>query len=257
MRVLALALGALFLSTAAYADPVSSAACLASPQSPAGARVVACGDVIRSGTSLYAALVARAAAYEEEGAGPDAIADLSAAVAIDPDRADAYAARGRIYLKQEEFRDGLVDLDRALTIAPDDEDTLRTRAFAWDTLGNYPAAIGDYSTLLTLTGDPGYRYFRGFAYLRHDDDDAALADFEAIIGSDSPTLSAWGYRGRGQVHEKRGELAAALADYDAALAADPDDDRAYAGRCRVESALGQAAHLASGCTAAVITARAP
>jgi len=257
MRAICLALGALLLVSTAHANGTSADACSGSVSPPAGERIVACGDLIRSGGSVYDAYVARAAAYVDAGNADAAVADLTAAIALSPDKAAAYSARGAIYLKQEEFRDGLVDLDRALTIAPDDEDTLRTRAFAWDTLGNYPAAIGDYSTLLTLTGDPGYRYFRGFAYLRHDDDDAALADFEAIIGSDSPTLSAWGYRGRGQVHEKRGELAAALADYNAALVADPDDDRAYAGRCRVESALGQAAHLASGCTAAVITARAP
>jgi len=70
-------------------------------------------------------------------------------------------------------------------------------------------------------------------------------------------LSGWGYRGRGQLHEKRGELAAAIGDYTAALAADPDDDRAYAARCRVEAAMGSAADPALACTPPLITARAP
>ena len=257
MRAICLALGALFLASTAHANGTSADACSGSVSPPAGERIVACGDLIRSGGSIYDAYVARAAAYVDAGNAGAAVADLTAAIELSPDKAAAYSARGAIYLKQEEFRDGLVDLDRALTIAPDDEDTLRARAFAWDSLGNYPAAIADYSTLLTLTGDPSYRYFRGFAYLRHDEDDATLADFQAIITSASPMLSGWGYRGRGQLHEKRGELAAAIGDYTAALAADPDDDRAYAARCRVEAAMGSAADPALACTPPLITARAP
>ncbi|HVZ14339.1 MAG TPA: hypothetical protein VG894_07765 [Bauldia sp.] len=208
-------------------------------------RIAACTDLIRSGQSLYDAYVWRAAAYADSGDPAAAIADLTAAIALAPDAPAAYSARGALFLKDEEYRDGLVDLDRALAIAPDDETTLRTRAFAWDELANYAAAIADYSRLIALTADPSYRYFRGFAYFHADNDSAALADFNAIIASVSPTLSAWGYRGRGNVRERNADLVGALDDYSKALAVDPSDDRSFAARCRVENALGEGG--AEGC----------
>jgi tetratricopeptide (TPR) repeat protein len=251
MRVLFLALAVVLACGQARAADPADGACTADPIASAGERILACTDLIRAGASLYDAYMERAAAYADSGDRAAAETDLSAAIALSPDRAAAYSARGVLYLKDEAFRDGLVDLDRALTLAPDDEATLRARAFAWDELGNFPAAIADYDRLLTLTADPGYRYFRGFAYFSSGDDAAALADFATIAGAASPTLSAWGLRGEGAVHERQGDLSLALGDYGAALAADPSDDRAFAGRCRVETELGQPG---GGCAAVVTQA---
>ena len=219
-------------------------------------RIAACSDLVRIGKADYAVYVARASAYVDSGNRPAAVTDLTAAILLRPDQADAYAMRGSLYLKDEAFRDGLVDLDRALVLDPKDEAALRTRAFAWDELGAYPSAIADYTTLLALSGDASYRYFRGFAYFRAGRSGDAVADFEAIIGeASSPTLAAWGYRGRGSVRERAGDLEAALADYDAALARDPFDDRAYLGRCRVEALLHKGDR--TGCAVTAKAAAAP
>jgi len=240
MRVVCLALGALFLTGAANAASAAGSVCATEVPVAAGERIAACTDLIRSSQSLYDAYVWRASAYADSGNRAAAIADLTAAIALSPDAPAAYSARGALYLKDEEYRDGLVDLDRALELAPDDETVLRVRAFAWDELGNYPAAVADYGRLIALTADPTYRYFRGFAYFHAGNDAAALSDFGAILSADSPTLSAWGYRGRGSVREREGDLAGALGDYTMALAADPSDDRSFAARCRVEAVLGDA-----------------
>jgi tetratricopeptide (TPR) repeat protein len=217
-------------------------------------RIAACTDLVRIGRGGHAVYVARAAAYVDAGNRAAAVADLSAAIRLSPGDADAYAMRGALYLKDEAFRDGLIDLDTALVLAPGDENALRTRAFAWDELGNYPAAIADYTALLALSGDDAYRYFRGFAYLHHGESPAAVADFQAIMTSRVETLAAWGFRGRGMVREKDGDVAGALADYEAALAHDPADDRAYLGRCRMKAAL---AALADGSCAAHSITEAP
>jgi tetratricopeptide (TPR) repeat protein len=201
-------------------------------------RIAACTDLIRIGKVRYEVYVARASAYADSGDPAAAVADLTVAIKLQPDAAAAYAMRGALYLKDEAFRDGLVDLDTALTLSPGDEEALRARAFVWDGLGAYPAAIADYTALLALTHDDSYRYFRGFAYARHGEPGRAVIDFEAILNAPSPTLAAWGYRGRGLVREEAGALDAALADYTAALSLDPSDDRAYAGRCRMAAALG-------------------
>jgi tetratricopeptide (TPR) repeat protein len=215
-------------------------------------RIAACTDLVRIGRAGYAVYVARASAYAESGDRAAAVADLNAAITLRPDRAVPYAMRGALYLKDEAFRDGLVDLDRALVLDPGDEEALRTRAFAWDKLRAYPAAIEDYTALLALTKDDGYRYFRGFAYFHHGETAEALADFEAILTSQAPTVAAWGYRGRAAVREQAGAFADALADYTAALALDPSDDRAFLGRCRVAAAMG--GHTSPGCAAASATA---
>jgi tetratricopeptide (TPR) repeat protein len=165
MRALALSLVAVFLPVAAAlaaGGPVS-ASCNAGDDTPVPDRVSACSALIRSGQAGYDVYVLRAAAYADGGDRAAAIADLSAAILLRPDSAAAYATRGTLYLKDESFRDGLVDLDRSLELDPKDEAALRTRAFAWDELGNYPSAIADYTALLALSGDASYRYFRGSA----------------------------------------------------------------------------------------------
>jgi len=106
-------------------------------------RISACTDRIRASGPSAELYIARASAYADSGDRAAAIADLSAAILFDPDAAAAYALRGSLHLKDEAFRDGLVDLDRALVLVPNDEQTLRTRAFAWDALRAYPAAIAD------------------------------------------------------------------------------------------------------------------
>jgi hypothetical protein len=56
------------------------------------------------------------------------------------------------------------------------------------------------------------------------------------------------------VYERQGALTAALADYEMALAADPSDDRAFAGRCRVRIALGGQGADFAGCVGAIRSA---
>jgi tetratricopeptide (TPR) repeat protein len=247
MRTVALALVALVLPMAAHAADGPgmhvSAALTADELGPCGRnsngssldRITACTDLLKIGRTGAEIYVARAAAYSDAGDRAAAIADLDVAILASPDDAAAYAMRGALYLKDEAFRDGLVDLDRALDLAPGDEEALRTRAFAWDELGNLPAAIADYTALVALSGDDSYRYFRGFAFLKRGE-----------------TAQAWGYRGRGFVHEQAGEMEAAVADYTQALARDPSDDRAFAGRCRAAAALSGAAP--AGCPAALTRA---
>jgi tetratricopeptide (TPR) repeat protein len=253
VRVAFLAFGAFLLpigAAPAAEAPQALSVCAASDLANSGERVIACTDIIGNGPS-YDAYLWRAAAYSELGNRAAAIADLTAAIELAPDSAAAYSARGTLHLKDDEFRDGLVDLDRALELAPGDEATLRTRAFAWDSLRNYASAIADYGALLALTGDETYRYFRGFAYFHRGDDAAAIVDFDAIVDSNSATLVAWAHRGRGRVYERQGALTAALADYEMALAADPSDDRAFAGRCRVRMALGGQGADFPGCAGAI------
>lgn len=216
-------------------------------------RVMACTDLIRGRGASADLLIARASAYADGGDRQAAIDDLSAAIVLNPDTAVAYALRGALHLKDEAFRDGLADLDRALALAPNDEETLRTRAFAWDELRAYPAAIVDYTALLALSRDDSYRYFRGSAYLKQGDRQAAVRDFEAIMTASSPTLAAWGYRGRGLAREEAGAFAEALADYTTALKLDPSDDRAFIGRCRVAAVLGTGVR----CPAALKSAETP
>jgi len=264
MRTVALALVALVPSMAAYAADgpgmrVSDALtadelgpCDRNSNGSSLDRITACTDLLKIGRTGAEVYVARAAAYSDAGDRAAAIADLDVAILVSPDDAAAYAMRGALYLKDEAFRDGLVDLDRALDLAPSDEEALRTRAFAWDELGNLPAAIADYTALIALSGDDSYRYFRGFAFLRRGETAQAVADFDAMLTSSSPTLSAWGYRGRGFVHEQAGEMEAAVADYTQALARDPSDDRAFAGRCRAAAALSGAAP--ASCPAALTRA---
>jgi tetratricopeptide (TPR) repeat protein len=79
---------------------------------------------------------------------------------------------------------------------------------------------------------PGYIY-RGSAYLKNGQVDAAMADFERAIQLDPAFALA--YHMRALAHEKKGNYAEAYRDFDSALHIDPYFGSAYCGRDSVLS----------------------
>src|SRR5262245_9243032 len=92
-----------------------------------------------------------------------------------------------------------------------------------------PAIVGCTAIITARTSTPTQRSAaltnRGRAYLRRDQPDRALADFDQAVMIDPKNSRAWA--NRGDFYQAMGEFDRAVQDYDSAIMANPMDFEAY------------------------------
>ncbi len=111
------------------------------------------------------------------------------------------------------------------------------RANAQLDLGNYQAAVEDYTT--ALAKDPSYlaAYFnRGLAYLKLNQFQAAVDDYTKIIEKNAQDADA--YYQRGLAYHRLKNYSAAIADYTQVIRLNPQDAEAFTNRGLSYSAAG-------------------
>lgn len=123
----------------------------------------------------------------DAGRADEAFAAYDDSIRLDPGERRGYAMRGSFHLTSKNYSKAIADMNRVLKIQP----------------GNYMAHA-----------------VRGMARFELGDIEAALADLNQSL-SQHPTELALTNRGR--VHEAMGNTEAARADYEAAVALDPDN----------------------------------
>ena len=206
------------------------------------------------------------------------ITDFSAAIELDRTYAAAFVRRGVALHDKSDFDAAIGDFDEAIRLDPKHAGAYNNRALAHAKKGEHVRAIADFTQALRLVPDPAAPDFedsdpyfnRGISYLEARDYAHALADFDAMLQRNPADADALFGRGRthaaqgrvdraledlnravalnpwpgalvarGDALEKKGDLAAALADYRKALAAAPDDKEAQDGVKRLRQKLGQ------------------
>jgi tetratricopeptide (TPR) repeat protein len=202
----------------------------------------------------------RSALFESINLYDNAEADLTEAFKVTPDDATAYADRGYFYMRRGRYRDALGDfvtgsrLDpqnplylyaaaRSLVAAGDLDGAVAfytesikagpregklylARAEAEVRLQRWPEALADYERARSLgLASTTENYFlfagRGFVALKFADHQTALANFDAALAIDPNAVNVLMWRG--YAHERRGELAAALRDYEHAASLQPSN----------------------------------
>jgi len=93
----------------------------------------------------------RGTAYAAKGLYDRAIADLTEAIKLAPDDADAYNGRAWAYHLQHQDAKGIADAEKAVTLAPEDADSIETRAEIYERLGRRAEAVADYRSVLKRT----------------------------------------------------------------------------------------------------------
>jgi tetratricopeptide (TPR) repeat protein len=124
-----------------------------------------------------------------------AIAEYSAAIAIDSTYVSALTDRGVIRDLRKDYDGAIRDYSRAIAIDPSFADAYSKRAMTYRTLGRYKEALADYTRAIRL-GTASYEY-------------------------DPMLFFANVYFGRGVVYHKMGELGKAIADFDTTLTLSP------------------------------------
>ena len=210
------------------------------------------------------ALILRGDAYSQLGQPGRALSDLNRAVADAPDNAQAILHRGVAQGRRGEDRLALADYDRVLLLDPRYVDALVNRAAVYASLGRAADAIRDRDAALAIQpNNPIALYNRGYAHFGQRAYDKAIADYDNAIQLDPSLGAAYNNRCltraiagrdlvkamadcdvalklmpvnldvrevRGFIYLKLGDPAIAIAEYNAALAVNPNQPLALWGR---------------------------
>jgi tetratricopeptide (TPR) repeat protein len=166
----------------------------------------------------------RAVANLTAGHDDAALADFNKAVALNPDYAGALEYRGMAYDDRRDLGHAIADYSAVIRLQPDDAQALNARC--WDRAylnRDLDAALEDCNAGLKLVNDrqtaAAVRDSRGFVWFRKGDMARAIADFDAAL-SLQPRLAETQYK-RGLARNRSGDAAGGKADIAAALKRDP------------------------------------
>ncbi len=159
--------------------------------SPAEALIAACTQAIQarglSTGELARAYFWRGVAFAETLEADRAIADLTAALRLQPNWAAAHFRRAQAWRGKGEVDRAIADFDAALKLDPDYGLAWRGRGLAMETKGDFAKALADYGRAVKLAGDDPAagaeefvergraQYFLGLYAPAHADFTAALA----------------------------------------------------------------------------------
>ena len=147
-------------------------------------------------------------------------------------RKQAAAALKRIQHSYDETFDLIHSLEHYKTTAgtPKDADTLIDRGLAYQKAGDHEKAIADFTAAIALKPDNYWAHFqRAYSLTELGKTDEAIAEYTKTVAlKDDP--GAYGNRGR--LYADQGKFDLAIADFDHALALEPDDYDIYNERGR-------------------------
>jgi tetratricopeptide (TPR) repeat protein len=136
--------------------------------------------------------------------------------------ADVYYEHGNQHLQNMAYTEAVNEFNSAIEEYPRHSMAYWRRGTAYLQLGDYPAAIADFDSAIALQPrDYQEIYFdRGIANVRLERYQEAEADFNQFIAYDAQDGFAFWWRGR--TYAEMADYEKAIADYNAALAQQPD-----------------------------------
>ncbi|HWA01527.1 MAG TPA: hypothetical protein VG841_14565 [Caulobacterales bacterium] len=187
------------------------------------------------------ALLQRAYLKEQAQQADAALADYNAAVAADPNDANAYIWRRAFYRNRGDYRRALADASMAIRLEPNSANNYSARASIYDEdLHDYQHAIEDLNKAVELSS-AGY-LFNDRCWVRAKARralDLALADCERAVAAMPNNANV--LDSRALAHFQLGDYQAAFADYDAAVRRQEGNGHSLYGRGVAQLRLGRSA----------------
>jgi tetratricopeptide (TPR) repeat protein len=148
-----------------------------------------CSIVIGSGLSapmeLTTAYANRARASQAAGHPGAALADLSAAIELNPSLAGLYSNRGNIYFAEGKIDRALADYSRAIELNPGFAGAYFNRGNLYSRVGKLAAAVADLTAAVHLNPKYAPAYFnRAIVYFRMGQRKDAISDFRQTLKLD-------------------------------------------------------------------------
>ncbi|MCP4541847.1 MAG: tetratricopeptide repeat protein [Chloroflexi bacterium] len=153
--------------------------------------------------------------------GPQASFDYQQAVDLDPESGIVYVGRAAGYLHAEDLGAAGADLSTALSLLPDHVPAIMLRARVSTANGDADAALADLDTVLELDPTADAYALRADLYFEQERWDEARADYDQALAANPDDLAALSRRARAAFAQE--DYAAAITDLDAAIALAPTD----------------------------------
>ncbi len=168
----------------------------------------------------------------------EAINDFNKAAALTPTLAGPHFELGKIYATQNKHDQAVAELGKAIALKQTGEEVYKIRAASLTALSRDAEAIKDYSTLIDImkTKDIDVIRLRGDLFVKQKNWAAAVKDYNkalALKKDDVPTLLA---RGKANYMQGKSKYAMAKTDFNKVLAADGNNAEAslYIGKILFE-----------------------
>jgi tetratricopeptide (TPR) repeat protein len=195
-------------------------------------------DTLAKDPNCWMAYTNRGNAYAQSGQLEEALDDLSRAIELTPDQAEAHNNRALVYLRLGETQKALDDSTWAINAKPDYAKAYSTRGEVYMRLGQPEQSLADCNRAVELNPDLAEAYNnRGLAFLRLGKAEDAIRDFSRAIHLKPQMAGA--FTNRGGVYLLKGQLQEAQIDFDRAIELEPDSAGAYGNRGMVHLLQGQ------------------
>lgn len=187
----------------------------------------------------HQALAGRSRLYFDQGETESALADITRAIALDPDEPSYHYDRGNFRFAVGDLQGAIDDYTEAVRQAPNFAKAYVNRGSARAEWGDDQGAIDDYTRAIDLTQNVEAKaaaYLnRCLSYSNIDEQMAALADCSTAINLQPSHALA--YQNRGLVRRRLQEYQGSLQDYNIAIQIDPNIPDPYYNRALTRRAL--------------------
>lgn len=167
---------------------------------------------------------------------PAALTQLTRAIELGAISSECYTARGQVYAANGSYQQALADLGRAIELDPQRVEAYAVRGACFNHLGDYQRAVHDLTQAITLDPDNGaYAVARAGSYDCLGHYDRAIADLTRALELDAANAEVYYLRGM-SYHQAVfhghpiGDYERAINDFSQALTLDPQSVEAYAAR---------------------------
>jgi len=178
----------------------------------------------------YHKLCSKGFEYEDSYQFEDAISKYNEAIALKPDKWNAYCYKAYTNNKQEKYDDAIFDATKAIELAPSKSTLYYLRANCYYEKKSYDKAIADYSVVISKSSTSDNQlyltYFkRAKAYFNIDKYQEAVSDVtKAITLATKQNIKVdHMYIWRARCYIELGKYTEAIKDYDVYLAVYPNE----------------------------------
>ena len=172
--------------------------------------------------TVSAAYFGRAVVRRRAGQLVEAITDMGQAIQLEPQRADYYAQRAYLYLLLNEYDRAARDARQAVTLAPEKADFYSTLSYCQTKQGRYDEAEKTAQRGIDLSPASPFSYRnRGRARLYKGQIEAAIADFQSSLQRNHREPFRV-YCDLGEAYQRKKQFKESLTYYNKALAQRPD-----------------------------------
>jgi tetratricopeptide (TPR) repeat protein len=144
-----------------------------------------------------------------------AIEAFTSALELDDELETVYNNRGMAYMNQGEYDLAIADFSSAITLNPDEDVYYYNRGLTYTARGLWSKAKQDFTSALTIRGELVYYIGRADAERALTDAEAAIKDYSAALAIEPDNLIA--LNNRGALYFDTGEYEKAIVDYQRAL----------------------------------------